>query len=123
MGLDQAVIAIPDTSIVKERGPFLIKREVYNWAGHASLQAWMTRLWQRGGRDPEDFNLEYFEIKKEDIDDLWKNIESGSLYRLEWHSEKTFDCKDRRTDDFVFCIMANRLLADGKCHLYYWCSW
>ena len=104
------------------------------WRKHARLQQYMMQLWhkKKGEETPygvmdSDFNCAPLMLTRDDVLDLQKCVESGTLPFCPdgffWgHQFQEESVKDYREQDLQFCKDALAWIDEGK-EVLYECSW
>lgn len=92
--------------------PRVKKKEVFYWRKHHNLHQWMENLYRSKGGSEDSFNCASVRLTKEDIDDLEKDILSGSLPETWGNSD------DRLEEDVQFLLEARKFLKKGYAIFY-----
>lgn len=100
-------------------------REIAYWRKHPNLQGWMEQLWQK--RNPDDtssFNGVELELTWQDLDQLEKDIQAGSVANLQTSGFFFGNPKDDyyRDHDLEFIKRARAELFSGL-KVFYNSSW
>ena len=106
MGLDQYAIS-------RE----MVTEPDFTWRKHPNLQGWMERLWESRGNEGT-FNMVQLGLDKNEIEQLRKDIEAGTLAGDDGDTEGFFfgsnADKDYKERDLEFCDWALKELDNGK---------
>jgi hypothetical protein len=116
MGLDQSAFRVPKSDSINATN---VKdneyKEIQYWRKCWPFQDWMTRLYRRKGGKSE-FNCEYVQLEKEDLDLLEEDIPNLK--------EDTYNCLYPGDIDELpkFIANARKVLEEGDL-VYYWSWW
>ena len=95
-------------------------KEVYYWRKHPNLHGWFENLYRNKGGDSKEFNCNYLEITKDDINELEKVVnQKGLPYTTGYFFGESEP--ERIKEDLEFIDMAKEILNKGESLVYY--SW
>ena len=123
MGLDQYAYRIPKhlriNNLTFDNGGMdrLHNFDFYYWRKHYCLDRWMEHLYrEKGGKD--EFNCNFVELTRKDLDRLISDIKSKNLSYDEDEYYSSEELQRDIKDDLDFCLKAIDYINQGYC-IYY----